>query len=150
MTRFPSLSNERNGKGQISATSCGDDLLNQKDSTATGPESIPSSPIHSRVPVSVLVPPCVPNPLSALAPVPVPTTALDATAITDDDNNRDKSNSTSAHSKGEITCNSEGEIPCNSEGEIPCNSEGEIPCNSEGEIPCNSEGTISLLEPMFR
>jgi hypothetical protein len=130
MTRFPPLSNERNGEGRISATSCGDDLLSQRDATATGPESISSSLIHSSVPVSVsvLVPPSVPTPLSTPAPVTVPISAsvLDATAITDDDINGDKSKSTSAHSIGEI------------------------PCNSEGEIPCKSEGTISLVEPMFR
>ena len=138
MTKFPLLSNEKKNRVQISATSCGDDLLNQKDATATGLESIPSTLIHTNVS------PFVPTPLSAraLVPVPISVSVLDATAITDGDINRDKSNSTNAHSTGEIQCNLEGEIPCNSEGEMPC--------NSEGEIPCNSEGTISLVESMFR
>lgn len=146
MTKFPSLPNEKKNREQISATSCGDDLLNQKNATATVLESIPSSLVHSNVS------PSVPTPLSARAPVPVPisVSVLDATAITGDDMNRDKSNSTSAHSIGEIPCNSEEAIPCTSEGEIPCDSEGEIPCNSEGEIPCNSKGSIPLVESMFR
>ena len=105
MTRFPSLSNEKKSKARISTTSCGDDLLNQRD--ATGLASIPPSLIHSNVPASVLVPPSVPTPLSALAPVPVPISVLSATAITDDDMNGDKSNSTSAHYTEEIPCNSE-------------------------------------------
>ena len=110
VTRFPSLSNEKKNIVQFNATSCDNDSLNQGD--ATGLESIPSSLILN-VPVSVLDPPSVPIPLSALAPVPVPisVSVLDATAITDDDINGDKSSSTSAHNRGEIPCNSEGTIP---------------------------------------
>ena len=60
-------------------------------------------------PQNLLLPPscALPGTRSALAPVPVPISVLSATAITDDDMNGDKSNSTSAHYTEEIPRNSE-------------------------------------------